>query len=586
MKTNDNDVFLGIVHGHYDPAVAIVRNGEVLAYAEEERHIRFKHAPNMYPYRALDYCLKVAGVSLADVQAVAVNWNLPAYTDGSMTQFYADLRQKYPVDERTIAWQNTALRVFDSNTYYQQHIAHWRRVYGELDFPPLYPIPHHRVHALQAAMQSPFAQSIVLTIDGSGDQHCTILWRHEGTAVFPLREIVIPHSLGWVYAAFTEYLGFRAYDGEYKIMGLASYGQADKHLAQKLAQIVYPTEDGIAYQIDPTYIHYGRHTYSDRYTDKLVELFNHSPRLPGETITAWHENLAYAVQAALENAVERLIRWAVQETGYHNVCISGGVGLNVKMNSHIFKMPEVHDIFPHPLCSDAGAAAGAALIAWSDQTNQRLPRLKSLAWGHLEDNDTIEAALKLACLQYEYVEDICSRAAAELAQGHVIGWFQGRMEAGPRALGQRSILADPHMEAVRDKVNGIIKFREYWRPFCPSMCAEAAEMYFDNYTEAPYMTIAFDANDRLRQDAAAVVHVDGTVRVQLVYKDVQPLYHRLLTEFGRLTGRPVLLNTSFNIKGEPIVCTIQDALRTFWSTGLEVLVAGNFLIRKPGLTDD
>lgn len=583
VMSEQGDYFLGIFEGHYDPAVAIVRDGEVLAYSEEERHLRYKHAAGIYPIRALCYCLDVAGVALQGVKAVGVNWNLEAFSDGRMAEFFERMAQQYPVDEKTKGWQRSMLRNFDARRYHDHHIAHWRREFGDVDFPPLAPTAHHRVHALQAALQSPFEQSVVLTIDGSGDEHCTVVWRHTGATVEPIREITMPHSLGWVYAAFTEYLGFRAYNGEYKVMGLAAYGKPDPRLAAKLDRVVAVAEDGVEYRVDPTYIHYGPRTYSERFTDKLVELFDRRPRLPSGEITDWHENLAYAVQAKLEESAGNLVRWAIGETGIHQVTLGGGVALNVKMNSSILRLAEVDDVWAQPLCSDGGAAAGAALAAWIDATGQRPKPLKTLALGHEESNQAIEQALTLARLEFSRPDDICEATAGELEQGRIVGWFQGRMEAGPRALGQRSILADPRNLENRDKVNAIIKFREYWRPFCPSMAVEAAAEYFDSHTDAPWMIIAFDANEKLKRDAPAIVHIDGTSRVQLVDGQTAPRYHRLLKAFGQRTGVPVLLNTSFNVKGEPIVCTIQDALRTFWSTGLEVLAAGDFLIRKPGV---
>jgi len=575
--------YLGIFEGHYDPAVAIVRGGDVLAFSEEERHVRFKHAPRMYPLHALRYCLRAAGTDWEGVAGVGINWDLPAYTDGTMASFFTKLRREQEVDDATVGWQEGLLRRFHSDRYRDYHLTHWRRASGERLFPPLRPFSHHRVHAFQAAMQSPFERSIVLTVDGSGDQHCTVLWRHEGLSLVPMREIVMPHSLGWVYAAFTEYLGFHAYDGEYKVMGLAAYGRPDAKLSACLDRIVAPAPDGIEYRVDPRFIHYGRHTHSDRYTDALVELFGRPPRLPEEEITSWHEAVAYAVQSKLERSVEPLVRWAVETTRIPDVCIGGGVGLNVKMNSRLFELPGVRDVFAQPLCGDGGAAAGAALLAWSTATGERPARLRTLALGHEDGADEIEQALRVARLNYERPSEICSAVAEELARGRIVGWFQGRMEAGPRALGQRSILADPRDAAQRDRVNAIVKFREYWRPFCPSMTSEAASRYFERYTDAPFMIISFRANERLKREAPAIVHVDGTARAQLVHRDILPRYHRLLTEFEKRSGVPVLLNTSFNVKGEPIVCTIHDALRTFWSTGIEVLAAGDFLVRKPCL---
>ncbi len=582
-KSDSGKVFLGI-NLLMDPAVAAVRNGCVLAQTEEERHIRFKHAAGIYPSRALRYCLDVAGVSMAEVEAVGINWNLAAYTDGRMKAFYDSVREEHPVDQATINWQNRNLRARNVDVYREGHEMEWRRLFGNIRFPRIHAMPHHYVHALQAFFESAFDEAVCVTVDGSGDQHCTVVWRCAGDKLTPIREICIPHSLGWVYAAFTEYLGFRAYDGEYKVMGLAAYGERDAALCEKISQIVFAAPDEIEYRIDPTYIHYGPHTYSGRYTDRLVELIGRPPRLPDEEITHWHENLAWAVQDNLEETVARLVRWAIKDTGIRKLCISGGVGLNVKMNSRLLQLADVDDVFAHPLCADSGSAAGAALAACYELTGARPEKLSTLALGLEESNEQIEKMLRTAHLAYERPANLCETIAAELANGRIVGWFQGRMEAGPRALGQRSILADPRKVENRDKVNAIIKFREYWRPFCPSILAEAMPNYFEKYTEAPFMILAFPANERLKKDAPAIVHVDGTSRVQMVRRETTPRYYDLIRAFQKHTGVPVLLNTSYNVKGEPIVCTAQDALRTFWATGLEVLAIGDFVVRKPALS--
>ena len=559
--------YLGIFSGGVDPAVAVVRDGEVLAYSEEERHLRYKHATGVYPLRALRFCLDAAGSALDEIAAVALNWNLPAYGDGTMRAFFDQVNRDWPVDAQTRAWQRWVLGWFDPEAMASYHHRHWRKEFGDIRFPPLHPMPHHFGHAYHAAVQSPFERAVCLTVDGSGDQHTAVLWRKDGDRLDVLREILIPHSLGWFYAAITEYLGFDAYDGEYKVMGLAAYGRRDDDLTEKLGRVVGVAADGVEFRVDPRFVHYGAHTWSGRFTDELVTLLGRPPRRPDEALTSWHEDLAFAAQAALEQAVSRLVIWGVRHTGIHEVCVGGGVGLNVKMNSRLFEHPEIDDLFAQPLCSDSGAAIGAALAACQHQTGARPRPLRTLALGPAETDEDIEAVLRLARLDYERPADICEAVADELAAGRIVGWAQGRMEAGPRALGQRSILADPRTVENRDKVNAIIKFREYWRPFCPSMTAEAAPDYFDAFTDAPFMILAFEANERLRKEAPAAVHVDGTARVQFVHADVLPRYHRLLTCFERRTGVPVLLNTSFNVKGEPIVCTVRDALRTFWSTG-------------------
>ncbi|MEW6360635.1 MAG: carbamoyltransferase C-terminal domain-containing protein [Acidobacteriota bacterium] len=572
--------YLGIFEGHADPAVAIVKDGRVIAFAEEERFIRQKHAWGIYPANALRFCLSEAGIRPEEVEAIAINWDLEGYSNGRIRAFYDDLNSRFEVDAATRAWQNRLLAKFNRDNTINHHGYQWRRLFGDIEMPKIFAVPHHFTHAFQSVMHSGFDESVCITIDGSGDEDCTVIWEHRGNDIRPIYRRRIPDSLGWFYAAFTEYLGFRAYDGEYKLMGLAAYGKPDAGLIELVGEIIKPAggEDP-GYTIDPHFIHFGQHSYSDRYTDRLVELFGRPPRVSTEEYTEWHENLAFAVQFHLEQAAERLALWAIKQTGITKITIGGGVGLNVKMNSRLFQLPEVSDLWANPLCSDGGAAVGAALYAEYAHTAKSPEALKRLDFGPREDD--IESVLRQSKVPFRHSQNIAGETARLLSEGKIVGWFQGRMEAGPRALGYRSILADPRDSASRDKVNAIIKFREYWRPFCPSIPAEKADYYFNKYTRAPFMVIAFPANERLQHDAPAVVHVDGTARVQFVEKDVNPRYHALLSEFERLTGVGVLLNTSFNVKGEPIVCTARDALRTFWSTGLDVLVIGDYIIEKP-----
>lgn len=573
-------VVLGI-HTGIDPSAALVRNGHLLSFVEEERLIRFKHASGMVPYRAIECSLSRANIRPEDVNAIALNWNLDAFNNGAISRFYDELAQRYPVDKATKGWQqrNIQDRNIDKLRGYFSSI--WLKLFGLNKVPEIRGVPHHYGHAYHAFKQSPFNEAICLTIDGSGDTECTVLWRCSNDGIERLRAFDMPHSLGWFYAAFTEYLGFEAYDGEYKVMGLAAYGRPRQELVDLVGQVLQLDEDGIGYRLNSQYIHYGAHSYSGRFTDELAVLFGREPRRSAETITPWHEDLAYAVQHVLETTVCRLVSWAVQTTGIQDVCLGGGVCLNVKMNSKIFAMNEVKRVFAHPLCSDSGSAAAAALAVCEQLSASPPERLRSLSLGHVETNETIEKVLVAAKLQFKRSDDIARDVSREIASGAVVGWFQGGMEAGPRALGNRSILADPRFVENRDKVNAVVKFREYWRPFCPSIAAEAMPLFFDRYCDAPFMIVAFEANDLLKSLAPAIVHVDGSVRVQAVEKDVDPLYHRLLTEFGALTGIPVLLNTSFNVKGEPIVCTASDAIRTFWATGLDLLAIGDFIVEKP-----
>lgn len=572
--------FLGIHDAHSDPSAALVADGQIIAFAEEERHIRFKHANGLYPIRAIEYCLSHASITIDDIEAVAVNWDLESHTNGRMLAFIESWNAEHITDNSTKAWQQLILTRYNVSNHTHHNHLHWTKQFGSRRFPPIIGYPHHFTHAFQAGTQSGHSSSVVITVDGSGDEHCTVVWRHIGTDVQKLYEIRIPHSLGWFYAALTEYLGFDAYDGEYKVMGLAAYGSRNTKIRSQIAEVVHASADGIGYCLEPRYIHYGGHSFSARFTDSLPVLLGVPPRLPHEPVTTWHMDLAFEVQAALEECVLRLATWAIESTGEATICLSGGVAHNIKMSSRLLDIPGVKAVFPHPLCSDAGAAAGAALLACFRSTGVSPTPLKTLALGLEMSDSDIEAVLKGAKCKYVRSNDICRDVARLLAQGEIVGWCQGRMEGGPRALGQRSILADPRDVAARDRVNAVIKYREPWRPFCPSMKQEAADDYLSRHCAAPFMTLAFTATDRARKEIPAVVHVDGTARVQLVEPSTHSLYHTLLDEFEKLTGVPVLLNTSFNVKGEPIVCTTQDALRTYYSTGLDSLALGSFLITK------
>ena len=571
--------YLGLNLG-FDGSAAIVSGGRVLAFNEEERFRRIKHAPGIYPTRAIRACLAQVGIEWSDIAEISIGWNLDAYTDGRMRDFYFSVREAFDIDPQTIAWQDRNLRNRDLDAYTRMHARELLRGLGLPSIPPVRGYPHHYTHAFQAYMQSGMSEAVCLSIDGSGDQHCTVLWECRGDVLTPLREFTIPHSLGWFYAAITEYLGFAAYDGEYKVMGLAAYGAEDADIRARLERVVLAEPDGIGYRVDPAYIHYGDHTYSDRYTDALIDLLGQAPRQEDTAVTAWHKNLAYEAQALLERTVERMVVWAVETTGIRNVCIGGGVGLNIKMNSRLLELPCVDDVFTHPLCGDLGGAAGAALLACFEQTGVHPERLETLALGVEYADDAIEHVLRTAKVPYIRTSDIAEAVAEELQQGRIVGWFQGRMEAGPRALGQRSILANPTSLKYRDDVNEVVKFREEWRPFCPSMLESSADRYLEHHTYAPFMVISFPATDELGQDAPAIVHVDGTSRVQLVREDQNPLFHRLISAFAAKSGVPVVLNTSFNVRGEPIVCSPLDAIRTFSASGMDSLAIGSFLVRK------
>jgi carbamoyltransferase len=573
---------LSYFHG-IDPAAALTDNGRVVAYVEEERLLRNKHAANLFPIRSIESCLKLGGISLRDVDAIVYGWDAPRYASGAMGAFYDEVNTRFPPDEATRRWQQRNVGLFAPAALRRTLVSNLVRHFGitPAEVPELQFHPHHQSHAAAAFYLSPHDEALVLTIDGSGDSDCTTVWRGRGATLEALHRIELPHSLGWFYAAITEYLGFEAYDGEYKVMGLAAYGRENLALRAKLAEIVRPGPRGFDYEVDPSYIHHGEHTYSDRFTDKLPVLFGMPPRQGPRKLDPIHEDLAFETQRLLEETVIRLVHHFQQVTGLRTLCIGGGVGLNVKLNSRLHRMDLFDHVWAFPVPSDSGLAIGAAIAHQVATTGTRPPPLEHVYLGPAYDDEDIENQLQQCGLAYRRPDDLAAATAELLADGKVLGWFQGRMEGGPRALGGRSILADPRTVAARDRVNAAVKFREYWRPFCPSLTVEAAAEYLIKPDAAPFMILAFEATEQARRAVPAVVHVDNTVRCQTVDAATAPRYHALLQAFQRKTGVPVLLNTSFNVKGEAIVCTPRDAIRCFAATGLDALAIGAFIVEKP-----
>jgi carbamoyltransferase len=502
-----------------------------------------------------------------------------------MARFYEEeINARYEVDPATRHWQKRMLEKFNADLVTRQ--IRDCLVANGIDrdaLPPVRFLSHHRTHAAGAYFFSGFEDAAILTLDGSGEEACTALWTGRGRQLEQQREFPIPHSLGWYYAALTEYLGFRAYNGEYKVMGLAPYGKANGELSRRLREVLRIDREEGAYTVDPSYIHYGEHSYSGRFTDDLVELLGNPPRVPDADPTGFHKEVAYAGQDLLEEIGVALARRATTAAGSRRVCLAGGTALNCKMSQRILESEWADDIFILPNAGDGGQALSAAMLLDHEMTGRRPEPLRSVALGPEFGDEEIKKILDECLLEYTYEKNVAERAARDVAGGKVVGWFQGRMEFGPRALGNRSILADPRHVASRDKVNAVVKYREYWRPFCPSLLAEAARGYFETVpSDAPFMTITFQVREDRKDEIPAVVHVDGSARPQLVHRDTHPLYHEMIRSFQALTNVPAVLNTSFNVKGEPIVCTPRDALRNYFTCGMDTLYLGSFRLEKKG----
>lgn len=569
---------LGLSFHSYDTSACLFKGNRLVAFAEEERFRRIKHAVQLFPIHALTYCLKQGGLTLKDIDYISFGFDAEKHNNGYMRRFYDSIA--YEKDEATKAWELHNIALFSDN-----NIKEYIRI-NLLKAGITFPVPsvecysHHLSHAASSFYCSGFNEAIALTIDGSGDDHAAVLWRCKGDEIKEIKSIQIPNSLGWLYASITEFLGFNANNGEGKVMGLAPYGKAVDDVENAFDDMVQLRKG--EYTVNPYNIFYGAHSYNKRFTDRMVDLLPLPPKDNTKDLFSGYQNIAFTLQDRLEKAVVSLVDFMVEKTGIKNLCLSGGVALNCKANGKIWSHCKLDNIFIQPISSDAGVSLGSALLCLKEHgISPHIPFTTSYL-GPEYGNDEIKKVLDSNKLRYKKLKNAPRTAAELLHDGKIIGWFQGRMEAGPRALGGRSILANPLEAGVKDKVNNEVKFRHPWRPFCPSILHEKADEFFENSYFHPFMILAFDVKKGKIGKIPAVVHVDGTARPQMIRKEDNEKYYELIRNFGELTGAPVVLNTSFNVKGEPIVCSPLDGIRCFYGTGMDCLIIGDFLLTKDG----
>jgi carbamoyltransferase len=596
---------LGLYGLGMNPGACLLRDGRLVAFAEEERFTRLKGSHGLFPGRAASWCLECGELALADVDRIAFAWDAEKYPLrmlGRLSGIY--LRHRGRALRRgagrlrgrnghaDATWRQALGDVLAHRpARLREEIRRGLAAHGHRGAPPIEFVAHHLCHAYSAYFCSPFEAALVLTLDGSGEDVSTQLAVGRGERLEVAEAIPIPHSLGWFYAAFTAYFGFEPYRDEGKLMGLAALGHAraaGNPWPERLARILPITAKG--YRVDPLYTRLGDHSFDARFTDALADFVTgFDPRLvplraadPGREpayLARPYVDLAFGVQARLEQAARALVERAAREHGLSDVCIAGGVGLNCKMNGSLLAASGIERVFVQPAAYDAGTAIGAAMVvaqAGGDRIRNPLEHAHSgPAFGGAE----IRAALREAGAAAEECADVVARAAEELARGRIVGWFQGSLELGPRALGGRSILANPSVPGIRDRLNREVKHREPWRPFCPSILERAAPEYLRGARRSPFMTTAFEVEPGRSGQMLQAMHVDGTARPQTV-APVLGRYHELLEEFEARTGLPFAINTSFNDDGEPIVCTPRDALRTFYACGIDVLVLGDFVLSK------
>lgn len=563
---------LGISAYYHDSAVALVRGGEILFAAQEERYTRIKHDP-AFPMRAIEHALAHAGITIADIDAIG-------FYEKPLLKFERILRTCIDVWPRGFSMYHRAMQEWMmKKLWIPQEIRKHLSYEGDLFF-----VPHHEAHAASAYYASGFPDATVITVDGVGEWATTTIGVGEGASLALKQELHFPHSLGLLYSAITYYLGFKVNSAEYKVMGLAPYGQP--LYLEQMRTLLDLKEDG-SFALNRRYFTY---EYGDTMTGNTIErLFGQPTRDPESPLTQFHKDVARSLQELTEEVMLRLVTHARRTYPSQNLCLAGGVALNCVTNGKILRSGLFEDVFIQPAAGDAGGALGVALsILHKHDGGTRLPKLSNVFLGNAYTQDQIEEFLRSESMPFEKLSDdaLIETVAALLEGSNVIGWFQDRMEFGPRSLGSRSIIADARNRENWQKVNLKIKFRESFRPFAPTILEERVQDYFDLTQESPYMLLVADVHESKRAEIPAVTHVDGSARIQTIRRDQHPRYYDLLKAFERRTGCPVIINTSFNVRGEPIVESPKDALNCFLHTHMDYLVLGNCLLRKEQIPED
>ena len=589
---------LGISGYYHDSAAALVVDGKVVAAAQEERFTRKKHDP-AFPHRAIAYCLEEGGVALADIDYVA-------FYDKPFIKFERLLETYLAFAPKGFASFRMAMPVWLREKLFQKGLIHkeLKKISPGFDLERLTFTEHHLSHAASAFFPSPFEEAAVLTMDGVGEWATTSLALGRGESLEIHKELHFPHSLGLLYSAFTYYTGFKVNSGEYKIMGLAPYGVP--RFVQTIKDNLIDIKDDGSYRLNMDYFDYC--TGLTMTNAKFDALFGGPPRKPEQLLTQREMDLTASVQAVLEEVVLKMTRAIARETGAKNLCLAGGVALNCVANGKILRDGSFENIWIQPASGDAGGAVGAALSVSHGIGKVRrtiAPGGDGMSGAYLGPSYSqadIEQRLRAANAQFDTLpdDDLIQVSAKALAEGQAVGWFQGRMEFGPRALGNRSILGDPRSPKMQSLLNLKVKYRESFRPFAPSVLRENVADWFEMEGDSPYMLLVADVVkgrrramtaeeealfgiEKLnvpRSDIPAVTHVDYSARIQTVHAETNPRYHALISAFRDLTGCPLVVNTSFNVRGEPLVCTPEDAFRCFMGTEIEMLVVGNCVLQK------
>ena len=559
-----------------DSAATLLKDGEIVAAAEEERFSRRKHHSG-FPYNSMQYCLDEAGISIGDIEHIGLYWKPWVLRHKAMQALKAALISRDMFKARV---DRGVAQVGENYLGMLRHPHRIREHFGDSNFK-FHFLEHHQCHAASAFFVSGFDRAAIMTWDGTGEDTTTLFCRGEDRNIQPLKRIKLPHSLGQFYSAVTNYLGFDMFEGdEWKVMGLAAYGKPEYY--DFFAKHVLSVNGNHDFRLDIRVLdhHLAKHyKFREEFTNVLGP-----PRARGEALVEKHWNIAASAQKVLEDTALHLLSGLHEQIGSENLCMAGGVAFNSVMNGRIMTESPFKRFFIQPAAGDAGCSLGAALLVWHSRLKQpREFRMEHAYYGPSFSSEDCAAALRAAGLQFETLADeqMLPRVAALLANGAIVGWFQGRMEFGPRALGNRSFLADPRRSDMRELLNQKVKLREWFRPLAPSMLEEAAEGLFGHQHHDPFMITVLNVLEEKRAGIPAVVHVDGTARPQTVSRHVNPRYWQLIREFEKLTGVPLVLNTSFNVQ-EPIVLSPADAIKTFSRASFDALVLENHLVVRNG----
>lgn len=567
-------IVLGIFGPGANASSALLKDGKLIALIEEERLNRIKTSPNGLPFLSVKKCLEIGKIDISQVDYIAWGWECNEYKKIMK-------KNNSRIDQNS---RNYLFNTLNSILYNPELIVQKFNIYFNKKefkkFPKITFLPHHKCHAASAVFCTNFKEANILTIDGSGEDICTAIYEYNNNRLKVLKEFKLPHSLGGFYATFTEFLGFTPYMDEGKLMGLAGYGKFSQSIQKKLDKIISFDIKNNLYQINSQMRYDGNHSQGFRFTDQFIKIFGNKRNKNTSALKNNYPDLAFNVQKRLEDIVISLVKFAYKKNGIGNFCLAGGVAMNCKMNGEIIRQDFVKNFFSQPAASDNGASLGAAQYLLYLKKKKHKIKLNNLYYGPQYSNSHVLKVLKESKIKFIKCENIEKKIAKLIINKKIVARFSERMEFGARALGNRSILASPFYKDIREYVNLKVKKRENWRPFCPSVLEEDFHKIFIGDFKPKFMTAAIRIKKKFKVKFPSCVHVDDTVRVQVVSKKDNLKYWKLLREIKKLTGYGIVINTSFNVQGEPVVCSPKDALRTFYSSGIDYLAISDYLVSK------